>query len=292
MADDTQQNVEMIPIEQIEVVNPRVRNVKVFREIVENISKIGLKRPITVARQTGVEGARYDLVCGQGRLEAYRALKQTHIPAFVIDATSQDCMVMSLVENLARRQHRAIDLLHDIQGLKRRGYDEIDIAAKTGLTLEYARAVVRLLDSGEHRLLRAVESGHLPVSVAVEIAEVDDAEVQRVLHDAYERKLLRGTKLAAVKRLIAQRQRRGKGLDKTGSRRPLSVERLLRTYRDDAEKKRAMVQKADVTKGRLVFITEALRTLFNNEHFVTLLRAEGLETLPGNLGARISGETL
>ena len=121
----------------------------------------------------------------------------------MIDATSQDCMVMSLVENLARRQHRAIDLLHDIQGLKRRGYDEIDIATKTGLTLEYARGPGRaagLLDSGEHRLLRAVESGHLPVSVAVEIAEVADTEVQRVLHEAYERKLLRGTKLAAVKR--------------------------------------------------------------------------------------------
>ena len=29
---------------------------------------------------------------------------------------------MSLVENLARRQHRAIDLLHDIEGLKKRGY--------------------------------------------------------------------------------------------------------------------------------------------------------------------------
>jgi ParB family chromosome partitioning protein len=289
MTDDPQA-VEMIPIEQIEVVNPRVRNVKVFREIVENISKIGLKRPITVARQAGA--AKYDLVCGQGRLEAYRALKQTQIPAFVIDATAQDCMVMSLVENLARRQHRAIDLLHDIQGLKRRGYDEIDIATKTGLTLEYARAVVRLLDSGEHRLLRAVESGHLPVSVAVEIAEVDDTEVQRVLHEAYERKLLRGTKLAAVKRLIAQRQRRGKGLDRSGSRRPFSVERLLRTYRDDAEKKRAMVQKADMTKGRLVFIIEALRTLFNDEHFVTLLRAEGLETLPGNIGSRLTGETL
>ena len=292
MTENPQQTVEMIPIDQIEVVNPRVRNVKVFREIVENISKIGLKRPITVARQAGSADAKYDLVCGQGRVEAYRALKQTHIPAFVIDATSQDCMVMSLVENLARRQHRAIDLLHDIQGLKRRGYDEIDIATKTGLTLEYARAVVRLLDSGEHRLLRAIESGHLPVSVAIEIAEVDDTEVQRVLHEAYERKLLRGTKLAAVKRLIAQRQRRGKGLDKTGSRRPLSVERLLRTYRDDAEKKRAMVQKADVTKGRLVFIIEALRTLFNDENFLTLLQAEGLETLPGNIGVRLSGETL
>jgi ParB family chromosome partitioning protein len=196
---------------------------------------------------------------------------------------------MSLVENLARRQHRGIDLLHDICGLKQRGYDEIDIAAKTGLTLEYVRGVARLLETGEHRLLRAVESGHLPLSVAVEIAEANDMEVQRVLHEAYERKLLRGNKLAAVKRLIAQRQRRGKGLDRSGTRPPLSVERLLRTYRDDAEKKRSMVRKADITKGRLVFVVEALRTLFGDDHFKTLLRAEGLETLPGNIGARLTG---
>jgi ParB family chromosome partitioning protein len=287
MKADTLPTVQLIPIDQIDVVNPRVRNQKVFREIIDNIATIGLKRPITVAKQAGSD--RYDLVCGQGRLEAFRSLKQSTIPAIVIDATEEDCMVMSLVENLARRQHRAIDLLHDIGGLKRRGYDEIDIAAKTGLTLEYVRAVVRLLETGEHRLLRAVESGHLPVSVAVEIAEADDTEVQRVLHEAYERKLLRGNKLTAVKRLIAQRQRRGKGLDKNGTRRPLSVERLLRTYRDDAEKKRAMVKKADVTKGRLVFVVEALRTLFNDDNFVNLLRAENLDSLPGNIGSRLSG---
>jgi ParB family transcriptional regulator, chromosome partitioning protein len=283
--------VEMISLDQIEVVNPRLRNAKVFREIVENIAAIGLKRPITVSRQSGSGGGRFDLVCGQGRIEAYKALNQTSIPAIVIDATSQDCMVMSLVENLARRQHRGVDLLRDIEGLKRRGYDEIDIAAKTDLTLEYVRGVIRLLENGEHRLLRAVESGHLPLSVAVEIAEANDAEVQRVLHEAYERKLLRGNRLAHVKRLLAQRHRRGKGLDKTGSKRPLSVERLLRTYRDDAEKKRSMVRKADITKGKLVFVIEALRTLFNNEHFLTLLRAEGLETLPGNIGARICGDS-
>ncbi|MBN9589030.1 MAG: ParB N-terminal domain-containing protein [Alphaproteobacteria bacterium] len=287
MKTETPPIVLSIPIDQVEVVNPRVRNQKVFKEIIDNIATIGLKRPITVARK--VDSDRYDLVCGQGRLEAFRSLKQPTIPAIVIDATEEDCMVMSLVENLARRQHRAIDLLHDIGGLKRRGYDEVDIAAKTGLTLEYVRAVVRLLETGEHRLLRAVESGHLPVSVAVEIAEADDTEVQRVLHEAYERKLLRGTKLSAVKRLIAQRQRRGKGLDKNGARRPMSVERLLRTYRDDAEKKRAMVKKADLTKGRLIFVVEALRTLFNDDNFVNLLRAESLDSLPGNIGSRLSG---
>src|SRR3546814_6601402 len=38
----------MIPIDRITVVNPRVRNKKVFKGIVENIAEIGLKRPITV----------------------------------------------------------------------------------------------------------------------------------------------------------------------------------------------------------------------------------------------------
>ena len=280
--------IEQIPIGAIEVANPRVRNKKVFDEIVDNISELGLKKPITVSRRNEPGDARYDLVCGQGRLEAYRALNQTSIPAIVIDASAEDCMVMSLVENLARRQHRAIDLLHDIEGMKRRGYDEIDISAKTGLTLEYVKAVIRLLETGEHRLLRAVESGQMPVSVAVQIADSDDAEVQHILHEAYERKLLRGNKLTAVKRLIAQRQRRGKGYRSNSAKKPLSVERLLRTYRDDADKKQALVRKAEITRGRLMFITEALRKLLADDNFVTLLRAEGLGTLPSNIGERLA----
>jgi ParB family chromosome partitioning protein len=123
----------------------------------------------------------------------------------------------------------------------------------------------------------------------MDIANATDTEVQHVLHEAYERKLLRGNKLATVKRLIAQRQRRGKRLDTSGQRRPLSVERLLRTYRDDAEKKQAMVRKADITRGRLVFVVEALRKMVADEHFKTLLRAEGLDTIPSNIAARLMG---
>ena len=73
--------VEMIPIERITVINPRVRNKKKFKEIVSNIAEIGLKRPITVTRRDDADGPRYALVCGQGRLEAYQALGQHEIPA-------------------------------------------------------------------------------------------------------------------------------------------------------------------------------------------------------------------
>ena len=280
--------VELIPTDRIVVVNPRVRNKKTFKEIVTNIAELGLKKPITVARRSAVDGPRYDLVCGQGRLEAYLALGQREIPALVIEADIEDCMVRSLVENLARRQHRAIDLLHDIEGLKRRGYGDVEIAKKTGLTLEYTRGVIRLLENSEHRLLRAVESGHVPVSIAVQIADADDAGVQDVLQQAYEKNLLRGRKLMAAKRLIEQRRRRGKGFRINGKRQEQTVSSnaLIRAYREDVDRKRVLIRKANNTRDRLMFITEALRKLFADENFVTLLRAEGLDTLPRNLAER------
>lgn len=281
--------VEMIPLDLISVVNPRIRNKKVFKEIVSNIADIGLKKPITVARHDHPEGPRYDLVCGQGRLEAFRLLGQREIPAIVVDAQRDDCMIMSLVENLARRQHRALDLLRDIQGLKERSYSEPEIAQKTGLSVEYVRGVTHLLEHGEARLLRGVESGHIPLSIAVEIADSDDAQVQRALQQAYESKQLRGRRLLAAKRLIEQRRKRGKGLRNPSSRKEpvLTSDALIRTYQETADKKRILVRKAEVTRERLVFVIEALRTLLADENFKTLLRAEGLETLPRNLADRM-----
>lgn len=284
------QTAKMIPVDLITVINPRIRNRKAFDAMVDSIAELGLKRPITVAKREGEDGPSYDLVCGQGRLEAFQELGQTEIPAIVISASSVDCLVMSLVENLARRQHRALDLLRDIKGLKDRGYSVAEIARKTNLSMKYVRGVLRLLESGEHRLLRAVESGKIPVSVAVDIADAEDAKIQDVLRRAYENNLLRGGKLLAAKRLVEARQKHGKG--QLGSdkkqKRTLSVESLLRTYQNDVERKQILLRKATATRGELMFITEALRSLLNDENFVTLLRAESLATIPKNLMDRLS----
>jgi ParB family chromosome partitioning protein len=285
--------VEMVPIERITVINPRVRNKKIFKEITSNIAELGLKRPITVTRREDTDGPRYDLVCGQGRLEAYQVLGQREIPALVVEADTEDSLVMSLVENLACRQHRAIDLLHDVQGLKRRGYSNSEIARKTDLSIEYVRGVIRLLEKSEYRLLRAVEAGQIPVSIAVDIAAADDTQVQIILQQAYEKKLLRGNKLITARRLIEQRGRRGKGLQINGKRRerPLSSNALVRAYREDVDRKRLLIKKAGTTRDRLIFVTEAVRKLLVDENFVTLLRAEGLDTLPRNLAERMQAGT-
>ena len=283
------QRIEMIPIDWITVVNPRVRNKRVFRGIVENIAEVGLKRPITVTRRSESGGPFYDLVCGQGRLEAFRDLGQTEVPALVVVADPDDCLIASLVENCARRQHQAADLLQDIGGMRSRGYSATEIARKTGLSYDYVHAVARLLERGEQRLLRAVEAGYLPISVAMQICEADDQGVQAALHQAYENNMLRGRNLLAARRLVELRQRAGKASHSKGSRpKSLSPENLVRVFEEDTERKRLMVKRTQATRNRLVFITEALRQLSKDESFIALLDDEDLKTMPARLAARVA----
>lgn len=286
------QRVKLIPIDRITVVNPRIRNKRVFKEIVDNIAKVGLKRPITVSRRAEADGPFYDLVCGQGRLEAYRALGQKEVPALVVTADPEDCLVASLVENCARRQHRAIDLLQDISGMRHRGYSVPEIAKRTGLTGEYVGGVARLIETGEQRLLQSVESGTIPLSVAIEIAEAPEHDVQAALSSAYEQGLLKGRKLLAAKKLVEVRRRRGKGLDwgKEKVRANMSADALVKAYQEETDRKRVMIRRTEITRNRLVFITEALRQLRRDEHFVALVEDENLATLPENIALRLGAQ--
>ena len=154
---DTPESVTLVPIDRIEVLNSRDRNMKVFEEIVENIRVIGLKKPITVTEREGADGApAFLLVCGEGRLNAFRLLGETHIPALVVNVTDEDAFIMSLAENIARRGHRPLEILADIELLLARDYSIDDIIQRTGLSEKYVRDIVFLLEKGEERLIEAV----------------------------------------------------------------------------------------------------------------------------------------
>ena len=143
-----------IAIDQIDILNPRERNQKTFREIVASIKALGLKKPITV---TSRKNGRYGLVCGQGRLEAFQSLGQTTIPAFVVEASDQEAYIMSLVENIARRNPHPMELLETIRTLQKRGYSFAQIAKKTAVDESFIRDILQLLHKGENRLIAAVE---------------------------------------------------------------------------------------------------------------------------------------
>src|SRR6185312_5493669 len=135
---EQQQHIESVPISEIRVVNPRARNKVTFKNIVLNIENVGLKKPITICRrQPDADGTRYDLVCGQGRLEALVALGDTMIPAIVIEAPREERHLMSLVENIARRQPSNLELMREVRSLLGRGYSCPQIARKVGVHPAY-----------------------------------------------------------------------------------------------------------------------------------------------------------
>ena len=283
--------VEMIPVDQINVLNPRSRNKIVFQTIVSNISNLGLKRPITVARRAeSNDGKPYDLVCGQGRLEAFISLGQAEIPAIVREASKEDCFLMSLVENVARRQIRPLELLREISNLRTRGYSTTDIANKIDVHKTYVTGIIHLLKNGEERLIYAVEKGRIPLSVAIQIANADEEGIQQALCQAYEERTLRGRKLLTVRRIIELRKSNGKRSNPGVRRRNdrvQSADSLVRVYRQEADRQKLLVKKSQLTEHRLLFIVSALKNLFRDEHFLTLLRAEELDSLPAYLADKI-----
>ncbi len=278
-------DIQQIRIDDIYIPNPRSRNKLVFQEIVNNIQVLGLKRPITVARKPpNSEGLPYHLVCGQGRLEAFKTLGETTIPAIVVDATQEDAFLMSLVENIARRQPSNVELLGEISTLRSRGYSNDQIARKLDYDETYVRGIAHLLDAGEERLIEYAATGRMPISVAVRIASGTHVEVQQALCAAYESGALRGYRLRVVRKLITRRLTR---VPLNKRRRGVSADLLVRTYQRHTEKQQALLRRAERTKDRMLFLVTALKRLFADENFVTLLRAEGLDTMPEQLADRI-----
>lgn len=282
--------IAMIPLDRVTVLNPRERNRKLFQDLVSSIAHLGLKKPVSVRRRPDGDGERYELICGQGRLEAFRHLGQTHIPALIVEAEESDCLVMSLAENMARRTPTPLEHVRAIGDLKAREYSVAEIARKTDLGEHWVRDICVLLERGEERLLTAVEGGRIPISIAVEIAKSDEAQLRTALTEAYERNQITGSQITTVQKIIGVRTEFGKDYARHRLQKkpqPVNADGLLRAFRKEADRQRLLVKKAELAQTRLTFIVSALKKLLADEHFSTLLRAENIPTLPLYLAQRL-----
>ena len=277
------EEVRLIPIESIRILNPRHREQKKFQTIVQSIKNLGLKKPIKVSERAEGEGTEpgYDLVAGQGRIEACQVLGFKEIPAIVVSVSKEDRLLMSLVENMARRYPSSLDLVTEIQRLKGEGYSNVLIGQKLDIDHTLVGGLLTLMKSGEMRLLDATLHNKIPVGVAIDIAKAEGAEAQRELLEAYEAGKLNQVSIRRVRRLMDQRRLLGKKHSRSGVRNGSpSADGMVNTYRREIQRQNAFIRKARICETRLTFIASALRKLTQDENFVNLLKAEGLLTMP------------
>jgi ParB family chromosome partitioning protein len=282
--------IRLIPVDRIRIVNPRARDKKKFERIVESIRTVGIKKPIIVTQgKPEKDGSEvFNLVCGQGRLEAFIALNQREIPALVRGMSRTDSLLASLIENIARRRVRPLDQVRLIQWMQNQGHGYEDIARKTGLGAEYVKQILSMLRNGEERLLDAVLHGKMPVTIATGISGASNEESQRLLMEAYERKEMTQKTLTVFKRIVDQRRCFGIGYGARGRRNPkrTSAESLVNAYKRETQRQRLMVRKAKFCESRLLSAAAGFKVLVRDEDYVNLLRAEKMETMPKFLAER------
>ena len=287
------EEIQIIPIDKIRVVNPRVRDMKKFAKVVESIRNVGLKKPIRVTprSRSGTDDPAYDLVCGQGRMEAFQSLGHQEIPAIVAKVSKEDAMLMSLVENMARRTASPLELVDEIERLKLKGHSNTAIAKKLDITASAVADLLMLKNSGESRLLYEAIRGNVPLGVAIDIAKVEDPEQQKEFFEAYKNKHLNQAAIRAVRRVMHQRQVFGKRLGRhPNENRSRTADGVVATLKKESQRQRLLIRKTNVCESRLAFIVEAMRRLCGDEDFMTLLRAEKIDSMPKELSELMGGE--
>jgi len=282
----------MIPIDRIRVLNPRPRDKKKFEQIIQSIKNLGLKKPIQVSLRSAEEGTEpgYDLVCGQGRMEAFLALGHKEIPAIVVEVSREERLLRSLVENMARRLPSRLALMNEIERLKADGYSNVEIGKKLDIADSTVGGYIALKKAGEERLLDAAINGKIPLGVAMDIAKANSPELQRELLKGFESKELNQFAIRTVKRLIDQRRFVGKGRDTEADKKKsrTNADSLINAFKRESQKQRLMVKKARLCDAKLVITVTALGKLLGDENFFNLLRAESLADIPQYLQDKLA----
>lgn len=107
--DDTQEKVQELPIEQVEVNEDQPRQVfseESIAELAETIQSHGLLQPIIV-RPIGDN--KYQIIAGERRYRAIKKLNWQKIPAIVKKMDEKEAASMAVIENLQREGLTAIE---------------------------------------------------------------------------------------------------------------------------------------------------------------------------------------
>ena len=180
-----------LPIEKI-VPNPAQPRTyfepQALRELAASISQHGILQPLSVRRLGGV----YELIAGERRLRAAKLAHLTEVPCILIHVDDEESSLLSLIENLQRRDLDFFEVALGYQRLirvygltqeqtaARVGKSQSSIANKlrllrfddsliafirsSGLTERHARSVLRLPDSQFRTALEHIASQGLTVA--------------------------------------------------------------------------------------------------------------------------------
>ena len=142
-----------------------------LEELTDSIRQHGLIQPITVRK---IDGGYYQIIAGERRWRAARAVGLTEIPVRVIEADDRRAMELALVENLQREDLNPIEEARGYRTLMQEyGLTQEDAAAAVGKSRPAVANALRLLGLSD-AAQRLVEDGTLSAGHARALLPIRD----------------------------------------------------------------------------------------------------------------------
>ncbi len=274
-----------IPLDQITILNSRKRSKDLFEKNIQSIKDVGLLKPIVVNERNYPKTHLYELVCGEGRFIAYKKLNQPEIPAEIINCDRKQALLFSLVENIARVPPGTMWFAYEVKRMHDTGFSIDQLCKITGNPDTYIRDYIRLVEQGEERLIRGVDNGLFSMSFARLVARSDNASIQNILMDAFDKGVVNSSNFVTVRNIITARMNRGKRTSRKPSNpksqsSEYSVKQLKVDITKITEEKESFVNETALKENRLLSLLDELNNLLKQDEFTELVTAEGLGPIP------------
>ena len=166
-------------------------------ELMASIKEKGILQPILVRKV----GSEYEVIAGERRLKAVRALGLENIPAVVKVATDRESLVLALVENIQREELNAIEEAQSFRKLiDEFNFSQEDVAKSIGKDRSTVNNLLRLLKLPQE-IQQAVFSGQLSTGHARALLAVEDKKTQNKI---FNNVIVNGLSVREVEKLVKE----------------------------------------------------------------------------------------
>ena len=165
-----------------------------LKDLIASIKEKGVLQPILV-RKLGTE---YEVIAGERRLKAARALNLEEIPVIIKTVTDREALVLALVENIQREELNAIE---EAQGFKRLieefEFTQESVAQSVGKDRSTITNLLRLLRLPDE-IQKSIFENKISVGHARALLSIEDKKDQKKI---FERILSQGLSVREAERL-------------------------------------------------------------------------------------------
>ncbi len=155
-----------------------------INELAASIKERGIIQPILVKEE---QEGKYELICGERRLNAAKKIGLERIPAIVKDIATDELLETALIENIQREDLNPIEEAEAYLKLQERGLSHSEIAVKVGKNRTTIVNTLRLLNLPRVVLTLVVEKriskGHARSLLSIPTEEYQIKLAKRIIEE-------------------------------------------------------------------------------------------------------------